>query len=187
MDEARQLGWTVRGVEYSSTMAQLAQKKLGLDVWVGKFQDFDDQPMTYDVITMWDYIEHSVDPAHDFKSIQRMLKPGGLIVASTGNINSIMSKLSGRNWHLMTPRHHVFYFSPEVIRAYLEKEGFEVLKIAYHSEVYSLSYISYKLFTIFPWRLVRRGANALDRSPLSQLNIPLNLFDIMTVYARKKA
>lgn len=185
MDEARQLGWTVKGVEYSATMSRLAKEKLGLDVWTGKFQDFHDNPASCDVITMWDYIEHSVDPAKDIQAVRRMLKPGGLMVASTGDISSMMSKLSGQNWHLMTPRHHIFYFSPKVIRAYLEKEGFEVLKIAHHSEMYSFSYVSYKLFTIFPWRMVRAGANLVSRSPLARLNIPINLFDIMTIYARK--
>ncbi len=60
LDEARRRGWQVQGVELSGEMAAYARAQLKLDVWQGSFDDAALEPGTFDVITMWDYLEHSL-------------------------------------------------------------------------------------------------------------------------------
>jgi len=185
MDEARNTGWNVRGVEYSPTMAAWARDQLGLDVAVGKFQEFDTTPESFSLVTMWDYLEHSIDPVGDLKKAYELLQPGGLLVLSTGDIRSLAARFSGRRWHLLTPRHHLYYFSPPPLVRCLQDQNFTVLSRSYPSDKYSVRYVSHKLYTMLPFSWLKKLAKAIDRSRVGGFLIPINLFDIMTIHARK--
>ena len=114
-----------------------------------------------------------------------MLRAGGRLLLSTGDISSLVARLSGHRWHLLTPRHHNFFFTPKTLRGYLHKSGFEIVSVGRPAAVYSLRYITYKLGTMAPGsRTVRALAEWMARQALGERAIPLNLFDIVTVEAR---
>ena len=106
---------------------------------------------------------------------------------STGNADSLVARLSGRRWHLLTPRHHNFFFTVRTLRRYLSQHGFEVEEIGHPSARYSFRYIVYKLGTMAPRsRLVRGTGEWMGRSRLGERSLGFNLFDIVTVTARRR-
>jgi SAM-dependent methyltransferase len=188
MDEARRLGWTAEGVDVSPEMTAWGRDVLGLDLRTGPFHPPDHPDGAFDAITMWDYIEHSIDPAADLAGAHALLRPGGVLGLATGDVESVLARVSGRRWHLLTPRHHNFFFSARTLRQACEAAGFEVLATGHPGARYSLRYLTYKLRSMAPdSRIVRHLGEAFERSPPGRLAVPVNLRDIVTLFARRAA
>ena len=141
-------------------------------------------PPELDAITMWDYIEHSIDPDRDVARAARAPAPGGILALSTGDIGALVraGDRVGR-WHLLTPEHHNFFFDRRTLSRLLDKHGFEVVEARRRSSLYSAGHVLYKTGSLVPAAAVRRGAARLGRSRLGSVGVPLNLYDIVTVVA----
>ena len=129
LDEARRRGWRVRGVEPSDHAARHAREALGLDVSSLPFEQMPAEREAADAIALWDVIEHLPTPRRTLERAHLWLRPGGVVAISTGDVGSLSARLHGRDWSLLTPPWHQFYFSRKTMRALLEDLGFEVLKI----------------------------------------------------------
>jgi 2-polyprenyl-3-methyl-5-hydroxy-6-metoxy-1,4-benzoquinol methylase len=185
--EARDRGWDPRGIELAEPMAAHARDELGLPVHTGFFQDAELEPGAHDCVTMWDYIEHSIDPAGDLDRAREALRPGGLVALSTGDAGSLVARLSGRRWHLLVPRYHNFYFTRATLAAALERAGFEPLAASAPAAWYTLGYAAHKLRTVRPGHgPVDALARRLEGGRVGRVAVPLNLWDIVTVVARAR-
>jgi SAM-dependent methyltransferase len=185
VDEARRAGWDAAGVDVSAPMVEWARSELGLPVIQGTFADADVAP-ELDAVTMWDYIEHSVDPRRDLEQARDRLVAGGALALSTGDIGSAVARVTGRRWHLLTPEHHNFFFDERTLRRLLADTGFRVVEARRRAALYSVSHVVYKLETLAPLPALRRGAARVGGSRLGSAGLPLNLFDIVTVVARRR-
>jgi 2-polyprenyl-3-methyl-5-hydroxy-6-metoxy-1,4-benzoquinol methylase len=185
LDEARRQGWRVEGVELAPEMADYGSSTLGLDVHPGLFDEVELEPGAFDVVTMWDYIEHSLDPKGDLDRAAELLRPGGVLAVSTGDAASLAARLSGRRWHLLTPRHHNFFFTRTSLERAFRDAGFQLLTTKRASSLYSVAYLVHKLRTLTDWALVSGIARATARSRLGRIAVPVNLYDIVTVLGRR--
>jgi 2-polyprenyl-3-methyl-5-hydroxy-6-metoxy-1,4-benzoquinol methylase len=185
LDEARKRGWSVTGVELAAGMAEHARDRLGLDVRLGAFADAELEPGAFDAITMWDYLEHSTDPTGDLRHAASLLAPGGLLAVSTGDVASLAARVSGSRWHLLTPRHHNFFFTRASLERAFRDAGFEVVSSRHLSSRYSLHYLLHKLRTLRDLALLRRLSYGIGRTRLGSLAVPVNLFDIVTLVGRR--
>jgi len=184
LDEATHAGWDPQGVDISATMTEWARTHLGLPVLTTPFLTAS-LSGGYQAITMWDYIEHVVDPRKEFRRAAQLLVPGGILALSTGDADSLVARLSGSRWHLLTPSHHNYFFTRETLKHYLEEEGFEVIGAKYPWSSYSVAYLAHKSQTFGATTVLNRLRTALMRPPLGQLEVPFNLFDILTLVARR--
>jgi SAM-dependent methyltransferase len=185
MDEARRAGWSVQGADVSPTMSGFGRDELGLNLQTATF-DAAAAEGPFDCVTMWDYIEHSIDPMRDLRRAHDLLRPGGVVALSTGDMRSLVARVSGRRWHLLTPRHHNFFFASSNLRLACERAGFEVLSARHPGNRYSLRYLTYKLRSMLPESgLVRRVGDAFAGGAVGRLAVPVNLGDIVTVVARR--
>jgi len=186
MDEARRSGWDVAGIDVSPQMSGWGRERLGLDLRHGDFREADLVEGSYDAVTMWDYIEHSLDPVGDLRRAWALVAPGGVLGISTGDVSALVARLSGRRWHLLTPRHHNFFFSADTLARACERAGFDVVSTGYPAARYSLGYLAFKLRAMVPEsRVVRRAGNAFGCSRAGRLAVPVNLWDIVTLFARR--
>ncbi|MEK6274792.1 MAG: methyltransferase domain-containing protein [Actinomycetota bacterium] len=187
LDEARQRGWTVTGVELSDEMATWASNELGIDdVIRGTFTGQEWPEAAFDCVTMWDYIEHTLDPFSELCLAHRTLRPDGLLALSTGDVGSVVARASSRRWHLLTPQHHNYFFTRRSLSLALERAGFTVLAVRYLAARYSVRYLVHKLRTLSDLRSLRRLERGLGASRLGSVAVPLNLWDIVTVVARSE-
>lgn len=139
----------------------------------------------FDVITMWDLIEHVPDPKLTLAKAYQALKPGGYIVLSTGDVESLAARITGRFWHLMIPPLHIYFFSKRTIRRYLESSGFKEIEVFYPGKVAPLDFLIEKSFRLISPALGRVVSSSIKNFDLARVQLPVNFFDIMTVRARK--
>jgi len=127
LDCARRRGWTVTGIELADWEIQVARERLGLDVRKGRLRDIGFPSGSFDVVTMWDVLEHTQDPAAELVEVHRVLRGGGLLVITLPNIASLIARLNGRRWTMINPPEHLFYFTPATLRQLLMTKGFQVV------------------------------------------------------------
>jgi SAM-dependent methyltransferase len=133
----------------------------------------------FDAVTLWDVLEHLPDPHAAVAEVARLLRPGGRLVLTTGDVGSLAARLSGSRWHLYTIPEHLFFFSRRSLRLLLAAHGLRVESERAESAVYTLGYLVERLRKT----LLGRAARQRGAWPGAQLPIPLNLLDIVTVQA----
>src|SRR5262249_61330574 len=80
---------------------------------------------SFDVIVMLDVIEHLPDPDTMLRLLGRHLAPGGIIVITTGDFGSLVARLSGRHWRLMTPPQHLWFFTGDSLSRMARSAGLD--------------------------------------------------------------
>ena len=129
LEVARQAGWRAEGVEISGYASGVARSK-GFRIHQAELRNLELDRGSYDVIAMWDVIEHLVNPADVVERCAELLLPGGAFVARTPNAHALetagsLFALAYRQlvYPANTPE-HVFHFTPETLSTLLQKSGF---------------------------------------------------------------
>jgi len=125
---ARDTGWNYpEGIEIVETIAEYARKFF--PVHTKPIEDTYLQENHFDVARLNNVIEHLSDPKRVVSEIFRILRPGGLFVLSTPNIDSISVKMCGKKWQYFGGDDHIYLFSPETLKRMLNEAGFEIISI----------------------------------------------------------
>jgi SAM-dependent methyltransferase len=117
--------WEVYGVEINAEMAQLARDRYQLDVRSGTLEQAAFPDGFFDVVTMWDVLEHLHDPANSLREVHRILKADGVFVVRVPNLDSHDARLFGRYWAGLDAPRHLFVFNPQTLDALLGSSGFQ--------------------------------------------------------------
>lgn len=184
LDKAREY-FDCSGVEISKCASEYAVKKKGLKVFNMDLLDFDSHESYFDVVVMWDTIEHLEHPDLFLTKIHNLLKGEGYLFLTTGNIDAFVPRIRKQNWRLMKPPWHLHYFSPKTITRLLHRLDFDVRIIKPIGFYRSLDMIISKLVERIP-KGNRIANNILNTFNIKSASIYLNLFDIMFVVAQKK-
>jgi 2-polyprenyl-3-methyl-5-hydroxy-6-metoxy-1,4-benzoquinol methylase len=184
MQVMRDAGHDVLGIEPSASIARVAQQTLGEDrVFIG---DLDDAPADrgyregrFDLITLWDVIEHIPDPQHALRRIRTMLAPGGRLLLETQNVASRWARVLGPRWHHYKHEEHLYHFNPSTIKKLLADCGFTV---EHNSAAYAGKYVSFGFIAERAGRLGRiAGLLASPARLLRNCNLYVNPRDEMIV------
>jgi 2-polyprenyl-3-methyl-5-hydroxy-6-metoxy-1,4-benzoquinol methylase len=120
-------GWESYGIDIGPAIS--VAKKNKLNVSQGNLEDMDFPENYFDVITMFDVIEHIVDLDSLIKKIQFNLRDNGLLIVKTPNINCLTSKVLGSRWSAIQPKDHVILFSSKTLIKFLQKYKFSKVRI----------------------------------------------------------
>lgn len=184
LDLARQRGWKTCGVEPSEYAAERARAK-GLDVCTGTLANCDLRAATFDVVTMWDVIEHVPDPRGALLDVSRVLKPKGVLAINTPDSGSFIARVLKTNWHLVVPPEHLNLFNRSSLRLLLGEQDFEVLQATTIGKKFTLQYAVQTLAHALKLRPLESAALALRRRGVGLWGIPINLHDNVFVLARR--
>jgi 2-polyprenyl-3-methyl-5-hydroxy-6-metoxy-1,4-benzoquinol methylase len=131
---ARDRGWDVAGLDVSTGAIEYAASVHGLDARVGTLQDTDHPDESFDVVTIFECIEHMRYPAAALTAANRVLRKGGLLVVTTPNIDGLFPRTTYAllantigAWEHPTPPHHLYQFSRRTLTALLDRSGFAVI------------------------------------------------------------
>ena len=125
---ARAAGWDGRGIELGRASAHYAAATLGLAVTQGTLYRFDAPAQSYDAISMIEVIEHLERPVDALGIAHDLLKPGGALLITTPNFDSLYRRLfGGRWWVINCEDEHIVLFSRTTLVGMLEENGFEVV------------------------------------------------------------
>jgi SAM-dependent methyltransferase len=182
VEVAAAAGWAARGVEPSGWAAAEAQRR-GLDVQVGTLATADLTPESFDVITMWDVIEHMVDPAAELDRARRLLRPGGWLVVHTMDIDAPIARLMGDRWPWLMDM-HIYYFSGHTLGQMLTEHGYEVAWQGTQGRYLRLGYLASRVEGVQSGlgRAARAVVNSLG---LREAAIPVNFGDLRTFISRR--
>ena len=182
VDIARKHGWHAEGIEPSDWAVARAQQD-GLPVYQGTQFSPVLVDRKFDVITMWDVIEHVTDPAGELRQAYHLLNNGGWLAVHTMDISSFTARLMGHRWPWLMDM-HIYYFSQATLAAMLHRCGFEVTWSGVQGRFLRLGYVASRLGGIND-ALGKYSAALLERLHLSEVPLPLNFGDLFTVYARR--
>jgi 2-polyprenyl-3-methyl-5-hydroxy-6-metoxy-1,4-benzoquinol methylase len=176
-------GWDAWGVEPSRWAVSEAQSQ-GLNVIQGTVGTADLPKGAFDVVTMWDVIEHLTDPLSALQGAHDLLKPGGLLVVHTIDIGSIFARLMRSRWPWLMEM-HIYYFDRRTLRLMMEKAGFTVTKIRAQGRTLRLGYLMSRVTALFP-PIGRPAEGLVTRLGLRGMTVGINLGDLCTAYAYKE-
>ena len=140
---ARKRGWEAEGCEPNAWMAAWGAKHYGIPIRQGDLLAQDYQDGSFDVITLWDVIEHTTDPVAVLERCRRLLRPGGVLVVNYPDIGSWIARAMGRRWLFLTSV-HLYYFDRTTIRRMLEKVGYSVETVRPHVQRLELDYVLFR-------------------------------------------
>ena len=94
------------------------------------FKDLDDllrkdPNIAFDVIFLSDVIEHLRRPWDELREVGKLLAPGGSVVLTTPNSESLRARLSGKDWDQRQNPTHFYYFTPATLTLVLREAGFQ--------------------------------------------------------------
>lgn len=135
----KQRGLEVSGVELSRHSTKRAHEEFGLDLFNGSLADAHYPDNHFDLVTMFEVIEHFSNPFRELKEIKRVLRKNGLLLIATPNLGSLSARMMRRNWWSFREM-HLFYFSVDSLRAALLADGFEMLDSRAYRKTFKLSY-----------------------------------------------
>jgi SAM-dependent methyltransferase len=164
--EAASAHYDVTGVEISVFASEYARTELGLRVLTGDITEVE-LSETFDVVTLWNTLEHMADPRGALERIASLTRPGALLALSTGDVTGPLARRDLRNWNLMSPPYHLSFFSPRTLDRLLAGAGFRLRRIMYDG-------------------LIREGGT-LARRRAQQLAAVLGVGNVMTAYAVRTA
>lgn len=186
LDEAHKQGWLVQGLDVSNFAVEYVKQRFGYDIRQGSLTEVDFPAEHYDLITMWDVIEHVPDPKAYIERAAALLKSGGLFALATPDVDSLPARLTGKRWvGYKLSEEHVYYFSIRTLSQMLEAAGFEVLDARHVGKYVTMRLFLNRLSMYSP--LIAGLLSLAERVfKLSERSLYVNPFDIVAITARKK-
>ena len=173
VDFATQAGFVAEGVEPAAKIAAAA-REAGLNVRTGLLEEQRYTDATFDAAALFEVVEHLREPLPLLQECRRILKPGGMLIISTGNAASWTVGAMGARWdyfHIEKDGGHISFFNPLSITTLATVSGFNVERIEtsrmkFHEKGdasparYAMGKIAGELLNL-PARLAGRGHDML--------------------------
>jgi SAM-dependent methyltransferase len=143
---AADAGWNVVGVEPGKAAHRSATALLGGrgDVIHAAFQEVSLASSAFDVVTLWDVLEHVPDPRSLLDRAAHLVKPGGYLFVNVPDLESLPTRLLQARWPLLLPEHLV-YFSRRSLRLCGEGAGLTLVHLGRRLVSFSIGYVFHRL------------------------------------------
>lgn len=162
----RRKGYRCFGIDPLKRPVDYAKKTLRLSVKQTNLENLNGRKK-YDVITLFDVLEHLPNPQETIQKIKKILNKDGIIIFQTPNYQSLMSRFTGNRWFWLLVPQHLFLYSVHSLKFLLNKNGFSIL------EIYSWDDIEEFIDNLLlPMRIKNSGKSKI----LYQLLFPLLVF-----------
>jgi SAM-dependent methyltransferase len=125
----QRLGWTVTGLDLSLPTVERLHEQLGLHVLHGSLPHPLLEDGSFDVVTMWQALEHVHQPLEVLQAARRVLTRGGKLIVAVHNIESLPFRWFGPAWYALDLPRHLCHFSPRTLRRMLRQAGFQPGKV----------------------------------------------------------
>ncbi len=129
LEVAQQAGYAVVGLEVGAELARFTSEKLGVQVFTHPLPELA-ASQRFDVITLFDVIEHVPDPGGLLKAVRSHLNPGGIAIVFTPNLDSLGLAVLGAHSSLIMPAEHLYYFTPASPRRLIEQANLEAISFS---------------------------------------------------------
>ncbi len=130
LDAAKQYGYNAYGMEPSADLVARGKAR-GLQIEQGTIESHTFAHGTFDMVCLWDVIEHLPDPKTSLLEIRKLLKPKGILLINFPDIGTWQAKLAGKRfWWILSV--HLHHFTRHSVGDICARTGFE----AFHFQRY---------------------------------------------------
>lgn len=127
---AKQRGWEGVGIEICPELAEFARREYNLTILDKSFEEANFPNNSFDVVTLWDVLEHMRHPIESLVRVHHVLKNDGLLAIQCPNIDSFLARLGGPKWGWLTPPDHLYHFTPKSLEETIKRAGFKLASLA---------------------------------------------------------
>ena len=156
------------GLEVDPYQAEFC-KKQGLNVTNKNIKQLNNEQ--FDLIVMFDVLEHLTDPIETFKELNSKLKSNGRIIVYTPYIFSFAFELMQEEQNLLHPFQHVCFYNKDSLNFLSKTTGFKIEKI----DNYGLDIADYLLYKEYqdnyPYMEKLKDLACLMQNVLDQANV----------------
>ena len=177
--------WERYGLDVSEYAATIARQTTGGEVVRGELEAAPWPPASFDLVTLWDALDHLAEPIEALRRCRLLLRNEGLLVAHVTNIGSRFARLCGSRWHLLIPPTHLHYLTPDSAHRILAATGYRLVRIERPGKWVLLRLVAFRAAYLAPSPLARWVKRWLERSWVGGVPIYFNFWDVMTLYATK--
>lgn len=181
---ANDQGLEAFGVEPSAWAVEESRRYFDAKVLCGTTNDLPDDIGKFDIITLWDVLEHLSDPVQELRSVYELLKNEGTLLFSTLMIDNWFPRIAGKHWPWLMDM-HLFYFTEDTISDMLERTGFTIMESFNYCHMVSLDYLLSKLGTLGV-KGAERLSLYLSNKNLGAKVVSFKLGDIKLFVCKKK-
>lgn len=133
------------GTQIAKNAVEFSRNKLGLEIYDKDLLELSLDNANFDIITMWQVLEHVTRPEKYIERISNLLKNGGRLVIEVPNFNSWTRAITKKYWLGLDLDYHVTFFTPASLSFLLKKYNFNIRTIHTFSLEYS-TFISAQSF-----------------------------------------
>jgi 2-polyprenyl-3-methyl-5-hydroxy-6-metoxy-1,4-benzoquinol methylase len=122
-------GYEHDGLEVSRFARHVAHEQYGLATYAGTLEEhWEAWEGRYDAVTLFDLVEHVVDPGRTLAQIAHVVRPGGVLAVKTPNLECPEAEVFGPHYHSLK-REHLHFFSAGSLTAAARAAGFEPVHV----------------------------------------------------------
>ena len=176
-------GWKGDGVEPSESQFARATKLAGGSYTIQNCMLQDASlPNNYDLVTLWDVLEHVTDPVDFLQLAASHLKTGGHLALNVPRIDSPMARVLGSRWPLLLAE-HLNYFTIPSLRTCGKAAGLRLMNTGQRPSAFSLEYIFFRAaqHKIPGSTFLSKALNGLK---VSQWSVPVWLGEIYAIFQK---
>jgi 2-polyprenyl-3-methyl-5-hydroxy-6-metoxy-1,4-benzoquinol methylase len=137
---ASELGFSAVGVEPSAWLAEFGRKEYDVEIRQGVLEPGMFPATSFEIVSMWDVIEHLPNPHSILTTIRDLLCDNGLLIINYPDVGSLTSRLLGKRWPFWLSV-HVTYYTRKTLAEQLQRAGFDILEMRPHWQALKLSYV----------------------------------------------
>ncbi len=139
LDAATAFGYDAHGLEPSAFLVERGKAR-GLQIEQGTIDAHAFAPASFDMVSLWDVIEHLADPKRALGEIRPLLKPGGVLLVNFPDIGTWQAKLAGRRfWWILSV--HLHHFTRKTLTDLFARTGFEATHFRRYWQVLEFGYL----------------------------------------------
>ncbi|MDR1045512.1 MAG: class I SAM-dependent methyltransferase [Candidatus Adiutrix sp.] len=125
---AEERGWESSALEFNQESSRkLAEAGFKVIVKNLELSDLPDQ--SFDLISLWEVLEHLPEPRATLAEARRLLAPGGLILILVPNARSLVTRLLHEKSNTFGGHSHLNHFHPASLRRLLESLGLAIVEM----------------------------------------------------------
>lgn len=147
LNVAGRAGFDVYGLDHSRYAVECCAERFPDRVQCSLLQPGLFPDKFFDVVTMFDLFEHVYHPHEFLRTLHAITRDDGVVTITTPNHQSLLARVSGRNWVSYKPPEHVYYYTPETLR-HMVAPLFDVASIRSAGQYCTLEFLAERVKTL---------------------------------------